>query len=102
MRISDWSSDVCSSDLRLLSLRRRELASLQHAQGYRILARIFPGMGRDQSHFLRPKDVEETAEREYPPNRHVKVVQPRNMTGWIGTDFHPLHASFLPCQTPLW
>src|SRR3546814_19665624 len=52
---------------RLLSLRRRELVSLQHAQGYLILARIFPGMGRDQSHFLRPKDVEETAEREYPP-----------------------------------
>src|SRR3546814_18755890 len=81
---------------RLLSLRRRELASLQHAQGYRILARIFPGMGRDQSHFLRPKDVEETAEREYPPNRHVTDGQPRHMTGWIATDFTQPTPSFPP------
>src|SRR3546814_8958557 len=28
MRISDWSSDVCSSDLRLQSLRRQDVGQL--------------------------------------------------------------------------
>src|SRR3546814_20350618 len=41
MRISDWSSDVCSSDLRP-ALLRRQLRALLHAAAGRSLSVMFP------------------------------------------------------------
>src|SRR3546814_7064898 len=40
MRISDWSSDVCSSDLSVL--KRDELAALTDELGFQLIAREIP------------------------------------------------------------
>src|SRR3546814_19577300 len=42
MRISDWSSDVCSSDLPAKKRGRRTLARRPHLHGWRIQARQAP------------------------------------------------------------
>src|SRR3546814_15510766 len=51
MRISDWSSDVCSSDLLWLRLARLA-ATLDKTQGYSLIRRI---RGEAQSQHLRIK-----------------------------------------------
>src|SRR3546814_13078203 len=47
MRISDWSSDVCSSDLRALGVRRLDAAVVSHgdndhAGGFEAVRRAYP------------------------------------------------------------
>src|SRR3546814_3425290 len=44
MRISDWSSDVCSSDLKLLTGRGCQKRRILYATGCKFMFR-FPGLG---------------------------------------------------------
>src|SRR3546814_8869310 len=63
MRISDWSSDVCSSDLRTEELARNPFAGLAARR-----------IGRD--HRLHGADAEPAAEREAPWLQQVAGIGP--------------------------
>src|SRR3546814_7823852 len=64
MRISDWSSDVCSSDLRLFwrfGLRRRQFAIIGFIQGDAIFCDFHkedPAMSEAVVHFVERMDDE--------------------------------------------
>src|SRR3546814_814819 len=56
MRISDWSSDVCSSDLQLISYLHHQLCSLQPEIIDDMLATIEHGFGLVGHHLPRISD----------------------------------------------
>src|SRR3546814_8078623 len=62
MRISDWSSDVCSSDLRREALLRIGIHGLPPAQGAR---------SAHQSGLCRDKGRRSVPHQDYPPERDV-------------------------------
>src|SRR3546814_16294908 len=81
MRISDWSSDVCSSDLGILYFHRSRQALDQGARNMRLL--------ESDGQEIRVVDVEEIISREpaLPPSRAQiagGILCPTDETGEIG------------------
>src|SRR3546814_9572746 len=72
MRISDWSSDVCSSDLDLDALPLREPAALPDEQIGHVLEESSAALSR-----LPPRKVQEEPQVTRPARLHA-LLQPRS------------------------
>src|SRR3546814_10174428 len=81
MRISDWSSDVCSSDLE---------RPLQQRVG-RLLARLFRGIGRFRllQHVAMADAVVAAEQRENDQGLHHRLASPETNT-WAERRFPPI------------
>src|SRR3546814_12638267 len=86
MRISDWSSDVCSSDLARLLFRRGPAADLVDAEiGVRAIAETYGG-GRPR-HFLLRDHMFQIAKAKAPVRLlHGDAVQARSEERRVGKE----------------
>src|SRR3546814_13298628 len=95
MRISDWSSDVCSSDLRehgrsdailhhlvLARGQRRDRGVGQHVlRAARDIAEIFLDLG------LGGPEIDIASEHQHRVVRPVMIVEPRTDDRWVGHEW---------------
>src|SRR3546814_15780219 len=95
MRISDWSSDVCSSDLRAQKdLQHGEIAQLHLAKDDTRFkhARLFQGEAEDQPHGQTDQDGGDHTHDSHPCTRRISIavaMPPANIAATALTELMP-------------
>src|SRR3546814_7236776 len=116
MRISDWSSDVCSSDLRSLVAFEQDgtlVAVIEMSQSSWLVAGLVPGLSRDPEKTVEPdpegllavlRRWQREAERAGRPIGRIAVAYEAGRDGfwlarWLrarGIETHVIHSTSIP------